>query len=91
MRNNWIIPYGGSLFLIVLLAIAIFYFTQGPDRHRTARTPAARSSASRRSSARRTGPTPSPSCMLAISGIVMAFGKFFLLPVMGGTLFGWLT
>jgi formate dehydrogenase subunit gamma len=30
-------------------------------------------------------------CILAISGIVMAFGKFFLLPVMGTTLFGWLT
>ena len=29
--------------------------------------------------------------ILAISGIVMAFGKFFLLPVIGGTLFGWLT
>ena len=29
--------------------------------------------------------------ILAVSGIVMAFGKFFLLPVIGGTLFGWLT
>ena len=29
--------------------------------------------------------------ILAISGLVMAFGKFFLLPVIGGTLFGWLT
>ena len=30
-------------------------------------------------------------CVLAVSGLVMAFGKFFLLPVIGGTLFGWLT
>jgi formate dehydrogenase subunit gamma len=29
--------------------------------------------------------------VLAVSGIVMAFGKFFLLPVLGATLFGWLT
>ena len=29
--------------------------------------------------------------VLAISGIVMAFGKFFLLPVIGATLFGWLS
>ena len=29
--------------------------------------------------------------MLAVSGLVMAFGKFVLLPVIGGTLFGWLT
>jgi formate dehydrogenase subunit gamma len=28
---------------------------------------------------------------LAVSGIVMAFGQFFLLPVIGTTLFGWLT
>ena len=29
--------------------------------------------------------------VLAISGLVMAFGKFVLLPVIGSTLFGWLT
>jgi formate dehydrogenase subunit gamma len=29
--------------------------------------------------------------VLAVSGIVMAFGKFFLLPVLGPTLFGWLS
>ena len=29
--------------------------------------------------------------VLAVSGMVMAFGKFFLLPIIGGTLFGWLT
>jgi formate dehydrogenase subunit gamma len=28
---------------------------------------------------------------LAVSGIVMAYGKYFLLPIIGGTLFGWLT
>ena len=30
-------------------------------------------------------------CVLAISGLVMAFGKFLLLPLIGGALFGWLT
>ena len=29
--------------------------------------------------------------VLAVSGLVMAFGKFLLLPLIGGTLFGWLT
>src|SRR6185437_7153781 len=29
--------------------------------------------------------------ILAISGLIMAFGKFFLLPVIGATLFGGLT
>jgi formate dehydrogenase subunit gamma len=28
---------------------------------------------------------------LAVSGVVMAFGKFFILPVIGSTLFGWLS
>ena len=29
--------------------------------------------------------------ILAVSGIIMAFGKYFLHPVIGATLFGWLT
>jgi formate dehydrogenase subunit gamma len=29
--------------------------------------------------------------LLAVSGIVIALGKFFLLPIIGATLFGWLT
>jgi len=90
VRNHWIIPYGGSLFLIVLLAIAIFYFTKGsikthgPDTGRKIErfTPFERAAHWSNAVA---------FCILAISGLVMAFGKFFLLPVMGLTLFGWLT
>jgi formate dehydrogenase subunit gamma len=89
VRNNWIIPYGGSLFLIVILAIAIFYFTKGsikthgPDTGRKIErfTPFERAAHWSNAIA---------FCILAISGLVMAFGKFFLLPVMGATLFGWL-
>jgi hypothetical protein len=29
VRNNWILPYGGSFLLIVLLALGIFYKTKG--------------------------------------------------------------
>ena len=90
VRNNWIIPYGGSLFLIVLLAIAIFYFskgtikTHGADTGRKIErfTPFERAAHWSNAIA---------FSILAISGLVMAFGKFFLLPVMGSTLFGWLT
>ena len=60
VRNNWIIPYGGALFLISLGALAIFYFARGPLGRVTPK-PAARSSASRRSSARPTGPMRLPS------------------------------
>lgn len=90
VRNNWIIPYGGSLILIAIVALAIFYFTKGPigvhgaetGRRIERFTPFERSAHWTNAIA---------FCILAISGIVMAFGKFFLLPIMGGTLFGWLT
>jgi formate dehydrogenase subunit gamma len=90
VRNHWIIPYGGSLFLIVLLAIAIFYFskgsikTHGADTGRKIErfTPFERAAHWSNAIA---------FSILAISGLVMAFGKFFLLPVIGGALFGWLT
>lgn len=90
VRNHWIIPYGGSLFLIVLLAIAIFYFskgsikTHGADTGRKIErfTPFERAAHWSNAIA---------FCILAVSGLVMAFGKFFLLPVLGGAIFGWLT
>jgi formate dehydrogenase subunit gamma len=90
VRNVWLIPYGGSLFLIVLLALAIMYFTKGPigsEHPETGRrierfTPVERATHWANATA---------FVILALSGIVMAFGKFFLLPVLGGTLFGWLS
>src|SRR3954468_20455604 len=30
VRNRWLIPYGGALLLIVLLALGIFHFAKGP-------------------------------------------------------------
>ena len=90
VRNNWLIPYGGSLLLIVLLAIGIFYYSKGmiknhaPDTGRKIErfTPFERAAHWSNAIA---------FVALAVSGVVMAFGKFFLLPIMGGTLFGWLT
>ena len=90
VRNQWIIPYGGSLLLIVLGAIALFYFGKGALGHADGEgprkierfTPFERSAHWANAIA---------FCVLAISGVVMAFGKFFLLPVIGSTLFGWLT
>jgi len=89
VRNRWIIPYGGSLLLIIAVAIGIFYWRQGalgghePDTGRVIErfTPFERSAHWLNAIA---------FVALAISGIVMAFGKSFLLPVLGATLFGWL-
>ncbi|MGS5086034.1 formate dehydrogenase subunit gamma [Hydrogenophaga sp. A37] len=90
VRNDWLIPYGGALLFIVLLTLAIFYMTKGPlgghlkDTGRTIErfTPLERAAHWSNAGA---------FVALAVSGIVMAFGKFFILPVIGTTLFGWLT
>jgi formate dehydrogenase subunit gamma len=89
-RNNWIIPYGGALMLIAALAIAMFYWRRGPlgghvaDTGRTIERFTYFERAAHWSVA-------VSFVILAISGIVMAFGKFFLLPIIGATLFGWLS
>jgi formate dehydrogenase subunit gamma len=90
VRNQWIIPYGGSLLLILAVAIALFYWRKGalgghePDTGRMVErfTPLERSAHWLNAIA---------FVVLAVSGLVMAFGKFVLLPVLGHTLFGWLT
>ena len=92
VRNQWIIPYGAALFAIVLLALGIFYFVKGPLGHDFPEGAAARR-IERFTPFERAAHWSNAFAFiaLALSGIVMAFGKFFLLPVMGSTLFGWLT
>ena len=90
VRNQWILPYGGALLLIVTLAIALFYWKRGALGHEHPDgglvierfTPLERAAHWTNAIAFVT---------LAVSGIVIAFGKFFLLPILGGTLFGGLT
>ncbi|MBI3367640.1 MAG: cytochrome b/b6 domain-containing protein, partial [Burkholderiales bacterium] len=90
VRNRWIIPYGGALVLISVLALALLYWGKGPlgsPAQNSGRvverfTPFERSAHWLNAIA---------FVVLAVSGLVMAFGKFILLPVIGGTLFGWLT
>lgn len=90
VRNDWIIPYGGSLIVIMVLAIGLFYFKQGqmgghePYTGRKIERFTYFERAAHWSNA-------IAFSVLAISGLVMAFGKFLLLPLIGGTLFGWLT
>ena len=90
VRNQLIIPYGGALMVIVALAMALFYWRKGtlgghvPDTGRLIErfTPFERASH---------WTNAITFVILAVSGVVMAFGKFFILPVIGATLFGWLT
>jgi formate dehydrogenase subunit gamma len=89
VRNNWIIPYGGSLLLLVIGAIALFHWRIGPMKVKDEPTGRLilRFSYMERSAH---WANAIAFCALAISGVVMAFGKFFLLPVIGTTVFGWL-
>ncbi len=90
VRNQWILPYGGALIAITVLALALFYWRKGslgghqPDTGRVIERFTYFERAAHWSNA-------IAFSVLAISGLVMAFGKFVLLPVIGGALFGWLT
>ena len=90
VRNQWIVPYGGGLLLIVGLAIAMFYWRKGQLGGHSSDTGRLieRFTYFERAAHWTNAITFT---ILAISGLVMAFGKFVLLPVIGATLFGWLT
>jgi formate dehydrogenase subunit gamma len=90
IRNGPVTFWGGWLVVAVVLAIAALYFTKGPVKVHD------------RPSGRlihRFTPIEQVAhwCMaisfvvLGISGLVMFFGKHVLLPVIGYTLFAWLT
>lgn len=90
VRNNWIIPYGGALILIALVAIGLFYWRKGTiELHGQETGKKIERFTYFERAAHWTNAIAF--CALAISGIIMAFGKYFMLPIMGGTLFGWLT
>jgi formate dehydrogenase subunit gamma len=91
VRNNWIIPYGGALFLIFLGALAILYFARGPIGHSDSDAGVARIERFTPFERSAHWANAIAFVILAVSGLVMAFGKFFLLPVMGLSLFGWLS
>jgi formate dehydrogenase subunit gamma len=90
LRNWWIIPLGGIIILFVVAAVALYYWIKGPigghGRH-TGRF------IERFTYLERVAhwSTAITFTILALSGAVISFGKFFLLPIIGGQLFGWLT
>ncbi len=90
VRNQWLIPYGGSLILIALGAVALFYWRKGTMELHGAETGR---KIERFTPFERAAHWANAIAFvaLAVSGIVMAFGKFFLQPIMGNMLFGWLS
>jgi len=89
LRNGPITFYGGWLVVLMLVALGVFYKLRGPmDLH----SPPTGKMIERFSSFERIAHwTMAISfCVLALSGLIMLFGKYLLLPVIGHTLFGWL-
>ena len=90
VRNRWIVPIGAALIVFALVVLALFYKWRGPiggdylDRPK----PIERFTYFERFTHWTVAIT---FVVLAVSGIVIAFGKYFLLPIVGATLFGWLT
>jgi formate dehydrogenase subunit gamma len=89
-RNGPVTFYGGWLVVLVLAAIFAFYLWKGPVK--VHEPPTGRLM-------RRFSPveqvihwsTAISFSVLGISGLVMLFGKYVLLPIVGYTLFAWLT
>jgi formate dehydrogenase subunit gamma len=90
IRNGPVTFYGGWLVVLVALGILAFYFAKGPVKLHE--RPSGRL-IRRFSTAEQVvhWSVAISFCVLGISGLIMLFGKHVLLPVMGYTLFAWLT
>ena len=90
IRNGPVTIYGGWLLVIAVLALAAIYFALGPVKLHE--KPTGRL-VERFSTVERWAhwSTAITFVVLAATGLIMLFGKHVLLPVIGYTLFGWLT
>lgn len=89
LRNEYITPYGGVLLLAVPLVFLVFYFLKGPVKLHGAETG--------RKILRLTPwdraihwAAALSWLVLAVTGILILFGKHLIIPVFGYTVFGWL-
>jgi formate dehydrogenase subunit gamma len=90
IRNGPVTFYGGWLLVLVIVAILGLYFWKGPVK---LSEPLSGRRMRRFTAFEMTvhWSTAISFCLLGISGLIMFFGKHVLLPVIGYTLFGWLT
>jgi formate dehydrogenase subunit gamma len=90
IRNGPVTFWGGWLVVAVLLVIAALYFSKGPVKLHD--RPAGRLIHRFSTVEQVTHWTVAISfCVLGLSGLIMLFGKHVLLPIIGYTLFAWLT
>ncbi|MSQ70099.1 MAG: formate dehydrogenase subunit gamma [Betaproteobacteria bacterium] len=90
LRNGPFTQIGGWALALMVLLIAAFYKVKGTIRQST---PATGKKVQRFTNWERAIHWSSAIsfCVLAISGLIILFGKYLLLPVIGYTLFAWLT
>jgi formate dehydrogenase subunit gamma len=89
-RNGPVTFYGGWLVVLIVVAILAFYFAFGPVKLHDRPTGRLIQRFSRLDQIVHWSVAIS-FCILGITGLLMLFGKHVLLPVIGYTLFGWLT
>ena len=90
IRNGPVTFYGGWLVVIVALVILALYFAKGPIKLHD--RPTGRRVARFSTFEQIVHWTTAISfVVLGLSGLIMLFGKHVILPVIGYTLFGWLT
>jgi len=90
IRNGPVTFWGGWLVVVVGIAVLAFYFWKGPVKLHDKPT----GRLIQRFSTLEVvvhWATAISFCVLGISGLIMLFGKYLLLPVIGYTLFAWLT
>lgn len=90
VRNGPVTFYGGVLLIIVPAALMLFFFVKGPFKLHGARSGKL---IERFNSAERVAHwTMAISfVVLAISGVIIMFGKYFLMPILGAAVFAWIT
>ena len=90
IRNGPVMFYGGWLVVLILAAIAGFYTIFGPVKLHDRPTGRLIQRFSRADQIVHWTVAIS-FCTLGLTGLIMFFGKHVLLPIIGYTLFGWLT
>ena len=90
LRNSWIVPVAGWFIFAFACALGLLYWTRGPTRMEAKPTGKL---IQRFTVIERVAhwSVAISFCLLALSGIVMMLGRYVLLPVIGHTLFAWLT
>lgn len=90
LRNGWIVPIAGWFIFAFACVLGLMYWMRGPIKMRA--KPSGRLIQRFTTMERVSHWTVAISfCVLALSGLIMMVGKYVLLPVIGYTLFSWLT